>query len=362
VLERPEEEVPIDQEVIITRCRHAGLIELNRPRALNALTAAIVDDMAQALDAFEREPEIAHVVVYAAPGRAFCAGGDIRELYEQIQRGDYASALAFWAAEYRLNRRIKRYSKPYVAVIDGIVMGGGVGISVHGSHRIATERYRFAMPEVGIGFFPDVGTSYVLTRCPDSTGRYLALTGLGADCGDGLALGLATAYVPSAQLEALIAALTERGDTQAAINQFARPPPRSPIVAQTALIQRCFSGADINRILSALERERDSDFAATARSTMATKSPSSLHITLRQMQLSAGLDFDEALRMDYRIVSRVCRGHDFSEGVRAVIIDKDNRPEWQPASVDALEPSTIAAYFATLRPDEELRFEALPAP
>jgi enoyl-CoA hydratase len=354
-------EVTIDNDVIITRRGHAGLIQLNRPRALNALTPAIVQQMGQALDAFEREPAIAHVVVYAAPGRAFCAGGDIRQLYEQIKRGDYAAARAFWATEYRLNRRIKRYSKPYVALIDGIVMGGGVGISVHGSHRVATERYSFAMPEVGIGFFPDVGTSYFLPRCPDATGRYLALTGLRADSGDGLALGLATAYVPSAQLENLIAALAERSDTQAAIAEFAAPPPPSPIAAQTTLIRRCFSGADLNTILGLLERAHDSDFAATARSTMATKSPTSLHIVLRQMQLGGSLDFDEALRMEYRIVSRLCRGHDFSEGVRAVIIDKDNRPNWQPASLDAVDPCAIDACFTVLDADEELHFDALPA-
>jgi enoyl-CoA hydratase len=329
---------------------HVGLIGLNRPHALNALTIETVRAIAGALDRFESNPQVAHVAVLSTGGRAFCAGGDIRVLGEHIGRGDFAAALGFWAEEYRLNRRIKHYSKPYIALIDGIVMGGGVGISVHGAWRIATERYAFAMPEVGIGFIPDVGATFVLPRCPGKSGWYLALTGLRADCGDAVALGLASCYMPSERVDTLLAALAQSRDTAALVRAFATPPPDSPLAKERALIDSCCSAGTLPTILASFQKAAaaGSHFAAAAVTALVSKSPMSLQIALRQMQIGAGLEFDAALQTEYRIVSRLCRGHDFSEGIRAVIIDKDNCPQWQPATLAAVEEGAIAAHFAPL--------------
>ena len=199
-----------EPEVRVEKGGCAGLIVLNRPKALNALTLGMVRAIAAALDEWERDETIARVVVTGAGGRAFCAGGDIRQLYEQGRAGDHAAQLTFWLEEYRLNRRIKRYSKPYVALVDGVVMGGGVGLSAHGAHLVAGEGFAFAMPEVGIGFFPDVGATYLLPRLPDLAGVYLAMTGARAGAGDAAALGLAQAVVPSARIGELAKALTDR--------------------------------------------------------------------------------------------------------------------------------------------------------
>jgi enoyl-CoA hydratase len=343
-------------DVLVTNYGQVGLIGLNRPPAMNALTLSVVQQIAAALDRFEADRSIARVVIMATAGRAFCAGGDIRVLRDHIERGDTAFALTFWAEEYRLNRRIKRYCKPYIALVDGIVMGGGVGVSVHGSHRIATEKYAFAMPEVGIGFFPDVGATYFLPRCPGKTGWYLALTGLRADCGDAQALGLATAHVKSGRLADLLAALAGTGETDAIISDFSEHAPASTIMTERPLIDRCCSAPTLTAIVRQFEHAAatGSSFAASAVAALAAKSPTSLQIALRQMQIGATLDFDEALRTEYRIVSRLCRGRDFSEGIRAVIIDKDNRPKWQPASLAGVDEDMIQRHFAPLDQDLSL--------
>ena len=343
-----------EAEALIERRGHAGVIVLNRPKALNALTLTMVRLIAAALDEWEQDGAVERIVLTGAGERAFCAGGDIRRLYDLGRAGKHDEQLTFWREEYQLDRRIRTYSKPIVALVDGIVMGGGVGLAMHAAHMVAGERFVFAMPEVGIGFFPDVGTAWVLPRLPFHMGVYFALTGLRADAGDALALGLAHAFVPSASFPALAQALEEES-LKTALARFATPPPRSTLISETEAIEGCFARPDRTAILDALRAAETQGlaFAAPARAAMMEKSPTSQAIALRQMTLGATVDFDEALRMDYRIVSRICRGHDFYEGVRAVIVDKDNRPRWSPPPSRA----EVDAYFSPLG-DGELKFPA----
>jgi enoyl-CoA hydratase len=313
-----------EPEVLIERRGCAGSIVLNRPKALNALNLGMV--------------------------RAFCAGGDIRLLYEQGRAGDHAAQLTFWREEYQLNRGIKNYSKPYVALVDGMVMGGGVGVSAHGARLVAGEGFAFAMPEVGIGFFPDVGATYLLPRLPHRAGVYLALTGARAGAGDALALGLAQALAPSARMGELAAALEDRAPIDAILARFALPAPASPLSEQSALIEACFALSTPAQIVAALAEAASagSAFARGASEAMLAKSPTSQAIALRQMEMGRSLSFEDAVRMEFRIVSRICRGHDFYEGVRALIVDKDNRPDWRPAAAEEVSKAAIDAYFAPL--------------
>jgi enoyl-CoA hydratase len=343
-----------EPEVLVERRGCAGFLTLNRPKALNALNVGMVRAIAATLDDWERDPAVTRVVVAGTGGRAFCAGGDIRLLYEQGNAGDHRAQLAFWREEYQLNRRIKRYPKPYIALVDGIVMGGGVGVSAHGAHCIAGEGFTFAMPEVGIGFFPDVGATYLLSRLANRTGLYMAITGARAGAADALALGLAQTMVASAEIAALGAALEESAPIEVILSRFALPAPASPLAAQTGLIEACFAGDSPAGIITALgEAARaGSDFAHAAEEAMRAKSPTSQAIVYRQMTQGAALTFEEAMTMEFRIVSRICRGHDFYEGVRAVIVDKDNRPQWRPAAPQDVSTEAIDAYFAPLGADD----------
>jgi enoyl-CoA hydratase len=339
-----------DAEALIERRGRAGVIVLNRPRALNALTLTMVRLMAAALDAWERDPAVARIVLRGAGEKAFCAGGDIRRLYEFGRAGDHAAQLDFWREEYQLNARIRAYPKPVVALIDGIVMGGGVGVSINAAHRVAGERFLFAMPEVGIGFFPDVGATYILPRLPHRFGSYFALTGLRATAGDAVALGLAQTFAPSAAFAPLAEALEREGSVEEVLQRFTAPPPPSPLAREAEAIAESFAGDDRDAILAALEKAEatGATFAAPARAAMLEKSPTSQAIALRQMAIGRGLDFAEAMRTEFRVVSRIARGHDFYEGVRAVLIDKDNRPRWAPPPTR----QEIDAYFAPLGSDE----------
>ena len=347
-----------DAEALIERRGRAGVIVLNRPKALNALTLTMVRLIASALDEWDRDGAIDRIVFLGAGEKAFCAGGDIRRLYDLGRAGDHDAQRTFWREEYQLDRRIKTYPKPIVALVDGIVMGGGVGLAMNSAHAVAGERFVLAMPEVGIGFFPDVGAAWFLPRLPFRAGVYFALTGLRADAGDALALGLAQTFVPSAAFAALARAMEGDEPVETVLARFAAPPPRSKMMGEAEAIEACFSGSDRAAILAALREAetRGRAFAGPARAAMAGKSPTSQAIALRQMTLGATIDFDEALRMDYRIVSRICRGHDFYEGVRAVIVDKDNRSRWASPPT----PAEIDAYFAPLG-ESELKFPPLSA-
>jgi len=337
-------------EALVDRRGAAGVITLNRPQALNALTLTMVRRIAAALDAWENNPGVTRIVLRGAGDKAFCAGGDIRRLYDLGRAGDHAAQLTFWREEYQLNARIRSYPKPIVALIDGIVMGGGVGVSVNASRRVAGDRFAFAMPEVGIGFFPDVGGTFFLPRLGHRAGVYFALTGLRAHAGDAVAFGLAQTFVPSAAFVDLSDALTGDAPVEATLRRFAAPPPPSALMREAERLEACFSLASREEILAALsDAERmGSAFAGPAGAAIASKSPTSEAIALRQMAVGPSVDFDEALRIEYRIVSRVCRGRDFYEGVRAVIIDKDNRPQWSPAPSKA----EVDAFFEPLGNDE----------
>ena len=343
-----------EPEIICERRGAAGCVLLNRPKALNALTHGMVAGLAAALDAWERDPAIERVVVRGAGERAFCAGGDIRLIHDLGKAGDHAAQMAFWRDEYPLNLRIARYPKPYVSLIDGIVMGGGVGVSTHGSRRVAGDRYSFAMPEVSIGFFPDVGASCFLPRLPGQTGTWLALTGARIGAGDACSLGLATHFCASASHAALAEALCENGDTDAILAKFRSPAPAAKHAGAREAIDDCFARDSVVEIIDALA-SRGGEFAAETLATLAGKSPWSLVLTLRQLREGARLDLAEALRMEYRMVWRVCRGHEFYEGVRAAIIDRDNRPAWNPSCVGDVRAADIEACFAPLG-EEELAF------
>jgi enoyl-CoA hydratase len=336
-----------EPEIICEKLGSCGIVTLNRPKALNALTLNMVRELAGALDRWENDTGVDSVIVKGAGDKAFCAGGDIRILYDLGKGGRHAGQLSFWREEYRLNRRIKLYRKPYLALVGGIVMGGGAGLSLHGSHVIAGENFAFAMPEAGIGFFPDVGATFFLPRLPWHAGIYLALTGARMTCGDALAFGIASAHVPVARHATLVQRLSAGEEIESAIAAERVPPLASVLLPQNQLIERCFSAATIPAILANLD-QAGSNFARSAAQAIRTKSPSSLAIALRQMQLGAKVDIDEALRTEFRIVSRVARGHDFYEGVRAVIIDKDNRPRWSPAAIESINSANIDSYFAPL--------------
>ena len=343
-----------EPEIICERRGAAGLVTLNRPKALNAITHGMVGELARALDRWETDPAITRIVVEAAGEKAFSAGGDIRALYEAGQAGKQAESLRFWRDEYRLNIRIKRYPKPYVSLIDGIVMGGGVGVSLHGSHRVAGDRYRFAMPEVAIGFFPDVGATYALPRLPGAAGTYLALTGARVGPGDAVRLGLATHAAASSGLSELKERLLAGETVDEALGACARPLADGPVAANREIIDGCFSGGSVAAILDRLKRAADegSAFAAQTLADLETKAPSSVAIAFEQVRRGRDLSFEDAMATEYRIVSRVVREPDFYEGVRAAIIDKDGAPRWQHGSLREVDPGWVADHFAGLGENE----------
>lgn len=340
-----------ESEILCETRGEAGLITLNRPRALNALSLGMVREMRRALDAWRVDPAITRIVVRGAGDKAFCAGGDIRRLTELGLAGQAREALVFWREEYQLNALIKTYPKPYISLIDGIVMGGGVGISLHGPYRVAGERYLFAMPEVGIGFFPDVGATYALPRLPGQMGRYIALTGERIKRPDAMFLGLATHAVDGSDFDALLAELAAGAPVDQALAARAVGPGEAPLAREAALIDRCFQAESVAAILDCLAMD-DSEPARRMHRAIATKSPTSLSITFEQMRRGGALSFAEAMKTEFRIVSRIFEGRDFFEGVRAVLIDKDGTPQWQPAELGAVDKAAIERYFADLGPDE----------
>ena len=310
------------------------------------------------IDAWANDPAVTRVVITAAAGRAFSAGGDLRALYDLGGAGRYTEALQFWRDEYPLNAAIKTYRKPYIALIDGLVMGGGVGVSVHGSHRVAGERYSFAMPEVGIGFFPDVGATWFLARMPGELGAYCALTGERFGVDDAVAAGLATHCVPSARFPALLEALTGTVSVDAVLAAFHTPVGEGPISARRHVIDRLFGGDSVEAILAALDGEAgargaDAEWAGKTAGIIRTKSPLSLKIALQQVRRGKAFDFETCMRVEFRIVSRIIKGHDFYEGVRAVIVDKDNKPRWNPSALSETSEAEVARHFAPL-PNGEL--------
>ena len=331
----------------------AGVVILNRQQALNAVTHDMVRALRAALEDWARDDAITRIVVTAAPGRAFSAGGDIRALTDLGKAGKHSEALQFWRDEYPLNATIKAYRKPYIALIDGIVMGGGVGISVHGSHRVAGDKYAFAMPEVGIGFFPDVGATWFLPRMPGELGAYCALTGERFNAADAIGGGVATHRVPTARFPALLEGLYGTTSVDAVLSAFSEPAGEGPVMARRAVIGRLFAVDRVEDILRNLDTEsgEHSDWARSTAATIRTKSPLSLKLALAQVRRGKDWDFATCMQAEFRIVSRIIRGHDFYEGVRAVIVDKDNKPRWQPPSLGQVSDAEVERHFADLGGD-----------
>lgn len=324
----------------------AGVVTLNRPKALNAVTHTMVRALAEALKAWHDDDRV-RLVVIRGEGRAFSAGGDILQVYEAGKAGKLP--VEFFADEYRLNALIARFSKPYVALVDGIVMGGGFGVSFHGSHRVLTENAVFAMPEVGIGFFPDVGGSHILPRLADSFGMYLGLTGNRIRYGDALACGLATHTIKAAEQAEFFNALVKTGEPDQVLARFHVRAVAETDAATLASIHRHFSAGSLDDILASLKQAAASDeFAAKTLKTILSRSPTSLKVAWRQIRAGAQLSMDDCMRMEFRILNRMLAGRDFYEGIRAAIVDKGSTPVWQPASLEAVSEEAVEAYFVPL--------------
>ncbi len=329
--------------ILVRRDGRIGRITLNRPQALNALDLPMIRAMTAALHAWQDDPAIHAVVVDGAGGKAFCAGGDIREVRQQSLNGQHDMIEAFFAEEYALNRLIAEYRKPCIALVDGFCLGGGVGVSVHGAYRVATEHAMFAMPETAIALFPDVGATYVLPRLPGAIGMWMALTGARLLGADAVQAGLATHYVPRAQLAALSDALATDGP--GALGRFAETVPVGDFPARRALIDRCFGAESVADIITRLQAE-DCDWAQEQLKTLRSVSPSSVLWSFALVRAGAGRTLAQCLDAELRLTRRVTRHPDFIEGVRAMLVDKDRTPKWSPARIEDVAPDTIAAMLA----------------
>ena len=308
--------------------------------------------LSAALAAWEADPEI-KVVILKAEGRAFCAGGDILDVYKARQEG--RQAVEFFADEYRLNVQIDRFRKPYVSLIDGICMGGGMGISVHGSHRVMTENAVFAMPEVGIGFFPDVGGSYVLPDLGSNFGMYLGLTGNRIGHGDALWSGIATHTVEAAYLPALVDEIAGSGDPGTELREFFKAAPRETSAAALQAIAKHFSLGSLGEIVASLENEAGNDrFAEETLAIMRSRSPTSLHIAFQAISRGSTMSMPDCMKMEFRILNRMLASHDFYEGVRAALVEKGTPPRWKPETLEDVRAGDVEAFFAPL-PDGDLQ-------
>jgi enoyl-CoA hydratase len=346
-----------EPELIARRTGRAGVITLNRPKALNALTLGMVHGIMDALRTWAEDPEVAHVIIRQSGEKAFCAGGDIRAQHDAGKAGEFERAIGFYRDEYRMNRMIKRYPKPFIALIDGIMMGGGAGVSVHGTYQVGTEKLLFAMPEVGIGFFPDVGGTYFLPRIPHRVGLYLALTGERIGIADALWSGIVTHHVPASDLPRLADDLANTPDVLHVLDSHAQAPGRSSLADKAADIERLFSGERLTDILSALRSAAaDGDaFAKETEEKIRSRSPTSVAVTFQALKRGGELEFEDCMRQEFRIASRMVHGHDFYEGVRAVILDKDNSPHWMPPTLEEVSGEEIDKHFEPI-PGQDLHF------
>jgi enoyl-CoA hydratase len=345
-----------EPEILFERRGAAGIVTLNRPQALNAVTVTMVRALRVQLDAWRDDPAVTRVVVTGAGGKAFSAGGDIRQIYDLGKAGKQREALEFFREEYALNTVIKKYRKPYVSLYDGIVMGGGIGLSIHGSHRVAGDKFLFAMPEVAIGFFPDIGGTWFLPRMPGELGAYCAVTGERLRAADSVSGGISTHRVPSQKFPELMEALCGTVSVDALLGAFAAPAEAGPVAARRADIDRLFKADTVEAILQNLDAAaagagEGAEWAKATAAIIRMRSPTSLKISLEQVRRGANLSFEECMQTEYRIVSRILDGQDFYEGVRAVIVDKDNAPKWHPATLAEVGVADVARYFAPV-PDE----------
>ena len=341
-----------NEDVLVNVERGVGLITLNRPKAINSLTHPMVNAISPVLADWDQNDDIHAVVVDGAGERGLCAGGDLVALHHSAG-ADGSEARQFWYDEYVMNAQIGRFSKPYVALMDGIVMGGGVGVAVHGSVRVVTDTTKMAMPEVSIGLIPDVGGTLILSRAPGLLGLHAALTGAPFGAADAIAMGFADHLVPHDTIGEFKQSVIADG-IDAALSAHAVEPPPSPLLAERNWIDECFTGATVSDIVEAL-RGHDAGPANDAANLIATRSPVSLCVALEAIRRAAKLDtLEDVLRQEYRTSSACSQSHDFVEGTRAVVIDKDRNPKWSPASLAAVTTADVEAYFAPA--DRELEF------
>ncbi|HEY1246278.1 MAG TPA: enoyl-CoA hydratase/isomerase family protein [Hyphomicrobiaceae bacterium] len=331
----------------------AGVIALDRPQALNALTAAMRATIGTAFAGWARDPQVYAAVIVSLTDRAFCAGGDVREMVE-CGRRSLAEARRLLAAEYSLNWQLDCFIKPTVALIDGVVMGSGVGVTLYGTHRVAGERYRFAMPETGIGLFPDDGVSWIFARLPDEVGMYLALTGRAVGRADAYRLGLVTHCLQAAQFAQVRAALADADPVDQVLDARHADPGAGELDLLRPAIARCFGAESVEAIVARLQAERGAErvWAEGVLRDLEQRSPTSLKVTHRAVQQARQLNLSATLQQDYRLACRFMEGHDFYEGVRAALIDRDRTPKWQPAHLPDVSGSMVAAYFTPLGADE----------
>jgi enoyl-CoA hydratase len=337
---------PGELPVLLRREGHAAHVALNRPRAINALTHEMVGIIGAALEEWRHDDTVRTVVLTGAGERGLCAGGDIVAMWRDAKAGGSESA-AFWADEYRLNATIAAYPKAYVAIMDGIVLGGGIGLSAHAPQRVVTERSSIGMPETGIGFLPDVGGTYLLSHAPGETGTHLGLTAGSVGPGDAIAIGFADHYVPTDRIPGLLTALATQ-DADEALAAAEQPAPPSPLAEARGWLDEAYAGDDVLAILDRL-RAVGTEEADRAAATIEAKSPTSVRVTLRALREAARMDsLPPALDLEYRLALRFHASHDFVEGVRAQVVDKDRDPRWLPGHVSEVDDATVAAYFAPL--------------
>ncbi|MGV0805996.1 enoyl-CoA hydratase/isomerase family protein [Mycolicibacterium setense] len=336
-----------NEDVLVSVRNGVGILTLNRPKAINSLNDAMVAGMSEALHAWENDS--VHTVLLTGSGeRGLCAGGDVVALYHSARDGG-ADARRFWYDEYLLNAYIGSYPKPYVALMDGIVMGGGVGVAAHGTVRVATDTTKMAMPEVGIGFIPDVGGTYLLSRAPGRLGLHAALTGAPFSGADAIAMGFADHYVPHDKLAAFTESVVADG-VENALATYAVEPPASPLLQERDWIDECYAGETVADIVTALRGHGAA--AEKAADLIATRSPIALAVTLEAVRRAAKLEtLEDVLRQEYRTSCASVKSHDFVEGIRAQLVDKDRNPQWSPASIDAVTPADVEAYFVPAEPD-----------
>lgn len=337
-----------DPNIVARQKGNLGHVTLNRPKAINALTLGMIGAIDDLLDEWTADPNVCAVLIDGAGERGLCAGGDIRFLYESVRSGHPEQADRFLHSEYTLNARIARLSKPYIAIMDGLVMGGGVGVSAHGSVRIVTERTRLAMPEVGIGFVPDIGSTHLLSVAPGELGTHAALTGESLSAADAILCGLADHHVPSDRLPALLEALsicTDAADIGRCVALHATRPPVGRLAADANWIDACYRHDTVQAILEALSAYPGAAAQAAAE-RIAGKCPTSLIVTLQALRQGRRLGrLDACLEQEYRLATGLLRQPDFAEGVRAAIIDKDRKPAWMPATLAGINPERIDALF-----------------
>ena len=328
--------------VLAVRDQRIGRLTLNRPKTLNALDLEMLRAIAGALDGWRDDPHVHAVVIEGAGERAFCAGGDIRAIRQLSLDGDRQGVETFFAEEYALNQAIAEYPKPYIALVDGICMGGGIGVSVHGGYRVASEHAMFAMPETAIGFFPDIGASYFLPRLPGALGLYLGLTGTRVLGADAVHVGLATHFTPRARMAELSAALADEG--AAALGRFAEALPPCTLDADRPAIERCFAAGSVAEILSRLE-QTPGEWASRTLATLRGMSPSALLWSFRIIVEGRGRTLAQCLAAELALTRSATRNGEFLEGVRAMVVDKDRQPKWRPPRLEDVDPAVIEAMF-----------------